>query len=754
MLKSFPSWCCGLLILMASAHATAQARITIIPKPQRLELGEGSYRLDAHSGIVAPGDARAREIASFLRDAIRTQTGIKLAEGRHAHGILLAIDPSVQGKEAYRLSVTTRGVTIRAATNQGLFWGVQTLRQLLPPEGRASTMLPVVRIDDAPAFAYRGFMLDVSRHFYPVAFIKKQLDLLSYYKINTLHWHLTDDQGWRIAIRRYPKLTSVGAWRIEADGSRYGGFYTPAQIRDVVEYARRRNIMVIPEIEMPGHSMAALVSYPELSCTRQLLIVPTTWGVFKDIDCVGDKGTFTFLRNVLDEVMAMFPAPYVHIGGDEAPKDRWKDCVSCQALMHEQGMKDEEGLQSYFIKYIQRYLASKGRVLVGWDEILEGGADTSAIIEIWRGDDEARKALLNGNRIIIAGPFYLDSPLEKLTVQSIFRTDIAGRTSSPGSPATPADDAVFAAHRAQILGAEAPLWSERANPFNAESKMYPRLQAFAENLWSGGAHDDAAYADFEHRLQGHYRWLDQQRVAYGTEDQPVVTYSETVNAHRDGWQLHAKRGFDDLQNHYTTDGTEPTAQSPSFGDTADVHQAGTLKVVPFRRGLRYDNASSFTLRDNFALGRPIAFTKPASSAYAPGNALVDGVSGSDDFHDGRWAAWHDSDLEATIDLQQNTTLHSIDVGFLQATGSRILLPQRVTFSVSLDGKRWTQRYVAEPRADLSDAKPLLRRVEFSAVKPVVARYIRVVADKVGSLPETFPDGDKNIWLFADEILVR
>ena len=744
MLKSLLACCVGASILMTSFCASAE--ISIIPEPQHVEAGHGSYRLDANTGIDAPGDARAREIVSFLRDAVRDQTGIRLSESTHAHGIVLAIDPSVKGDEAYRLSVTPRGVIIQASTDKGLFWGVQTLRQLLPLEHGAPAAIPAVQIEDAPAFAYRGFMLDAGRHFYPVSFIKKQLDLLSYYKINTFHWHLTEDQGWRLQINRYPKLTSTGAWRTEADGSRYGGFYTQAEARDVVDYARQRNIMVIPEIEMPGHSVAALSSYPELSCTKQPIPVPTTWGVFKDIDCVGDKGTFAFLQNVLDEVMTLFPSPYVHIGGDETPKDRWKDCASCQALMHDQGLKDEEGLQSYFIKHIQSYLTSKGKILIGWDEILEGGADKNAIIEIWRGDDEARKALENGNRIIIAGPFYIDAPLDKLTVRDIYRTDITHST-------TPEDDAVITSHRAQILGAEAPLWSERANPFNAESKMYPRLLAFAENLWRSGMHDDTAYADFQRRLHAQYPWLDAQQVAYGPEDRPVVDYSMTVNAHNGGWQLHAKRGFDGLQNHYTTDNTEPTAQSPSFGDEVDIQQIGTLKVVPFRNGLRYDNATSFTLTNNRALGKPITFVEPASPHYASGDVLVDGVMGGEDFHDGRWAGWYDSDVDASIDLQQDTTFHTIDVRFLLAPNSRIVLPGQVTFFTSSDGKHWVQRYTDTPATDLSSPMRS-QQIDFRSVKPIKARYVRIKAERPQSVPATFPEGAKNIWLFADEILIQ
>ena len=462
------------------------AGVSIIPAPQHLQPGQGSYRLDAHTRLEAPNDARGREIAAFLREAIRAQTGIAVHEGAAAHGIVLKLDPAVQGDEAYRLAVAPQQVTISAATDKGLFWGVQTLRQLLPLEKAAHVEIPAVRIEDAPAYPWRSVMLDVSRHFYPVGFVEKQLDLLSYYKINTFHWHLTDDQGWRIEIKRYPKLTSVGAWRTEADGTRYGGFYTQAQIREVVDYARRRNITVIPEIEMPGHSVAAIAAYPELSCDKKQVAVTTAWGVHKNIDCVGDEGTFTFIENVLDEVLPLFPSRYVHIGGDEVPKVAWHDCASCQALMHKLGLKDEDGLQSYFIRRIQRWLEGKGKTLVGWDEILEGGADTQAVIEAWRGADEQAKALANGNRVVVAGPFYIDRALDSLTVKDVFHTDIAD-DSGPGD--AKADAAVFAAHRAQLLGGEAPLDRAHLDRLAALIARYEPA-VFSEHLaWSshGGA---------------------------------------------------------------------------------------------------------------------------------------------------------------------------------------------------------------------------------------------------------------------------
>jgi len=726
------------------------AGVAIIPEPQHLQLEQGSYRLDAHTRVEAPKNARGREIAAFLRDAVRVQTGIALREGGAAHGIVLKLDPAVQGDEAYRLAVTPQQVTISASADKGLFWGVQTLRQLLPMTKAAQVEIPAVRIEDAPTYPWRGVMLDVSRHFYPVSFVEKQLDLFSYYKINTFHWHLTDDQGWRIEIKRYPKLTSVGAWRTEADGTRYGGFYTQAQIREVVDYARRRNITVIPEIEMPGHSVAAIAAYPELSCSKKQVAVTTAWGVHKNIDCVGDEGTFTFIENVLDEVLPLFPSKYVHIGGDEVPKVAWHDCASCQALMHKLGLKDEDGLQSYFIKRIQKYLEGKGKTLVGWDEILEGGADTQAVIEAWRGADEQAKALANGNRVVVAGPFYMDNPLNQLTVQQVFRTDIANDSQPTDAKA---DAAVFAAHRAQLLGAEAPLWSERANPYNAESKLYPRVLAFAESLWRGNAHDDAAWADFHQRLQAQYPQLDAWHVAYGPEDRAVVKYSIAADA-QGGWQLHAQRGFDDLVNHYTLDGGTPTASSPLFTDEATLHHAGTLKVVPFRKGLRYDNPTSFTLVDNLATGKPLSLVQPLSPKYAPASALTDGVLGGDDFHNGQWSGWNDADVDAAIDLRKPTAIHAIAVDFLQDTGSRILPPQRVGFQVSSDGKRWTTVDAERPKADVMDSSPHVFHVVFKPAKPLDARYVRIVANRYAALPAGFPNGAANTWLFADEILVK
>ena len=415
-----------MLGLLPPCAAVAQTSWNIVPQPDRIEPGSGRFVLGPNVRILTPDDARAKEIGAFLRTSVKDQTGLALrvaqkpSRGRH---IELHLDPAVQGDEAYRLSVAPQRVLITASSESGLFWGVQTLRQLLPQQHAGALAIPALRIDDAPHYAWRGVMLDVARHFLPVPQVERQIDLLSRYKLNVLHWHLTDDQGWRIRIDKYPKLTDVGAWRTEADGSRSGGFYTKQQIREVVEYARQRNVMVVPEIEMPGHASAAIAAYPELSCPKQPIQVPATWGVFADIYCVGDEATFSFLHDVLDEVAALFPAPYIHIGGDEVPKQQWLGSVSSQGRMREQHLADGGALQSYFVKRIQRDLAARGKTLVGWDEILEGGADRDAIVEMWRGDAEATKALANGNRVIVAGPFYIDTPIEDLTLQDIYRTN-------------------------------------------------------------------------------------------------------------------------------------------------------------------------------------------------------------------------------------------------------------------------------------------------------------------------------------------
>lgn len=729
------------LVALASAWATlAQAALPLVPYPSHVEEGKGSFVLDKQVGIDAPTDARSKEIAGFLHDAIAEQVGIDLPEhaarkGRH---IVLKLDPAVVGDEAYRLDVTPRGIAISASTGKGLFWGVQTLRQLLPatPAQETKVSIPAVRIEDVPAFVYRGHMLDVGRHFYPVAFIKKQLDLMSYYKLNTFRWHLTEDQGWRIEIRQYPKLTEVGAWRTEPDGSRHGGFYTQDQVREIVEYARQRNIMVIPEIEMPGHSSAAIAAYPELSCAKKPIKVPSGWGVFSDVFCPPDENVYIFLQNVLDEVLPLFPSPYVHIGGDEVPAGAWAHCEACDKLIRDQDLGDEKGLQSYFVRRMQVYLAGKGKTMIGWDEILEGGVDASAVVEVWRGDEGAGKALANGNRIINASPYYLDTPLSRLTVEKLYLTDPLGESGQ--------------ARREQVLGAEAPLWSERADPTNAEVRLYPRLIAFAERLWRGGTADAASYADFHQRLQAQYPRLDAWQVGYGPEDRNVAEYAMSINARHDGWQLQAQRGFADVANHYTVDGSEPTASSPSFTDTLALSAPGTLRVVPFRKGRAYDHPHSFQLERGPAFGATASYDPAPSPTYSQHGAaaLTDGVLGGENFKDGTWLGWEEADPRLTVDLGSATDVREISVGVLQQADSWIWWPRKVRFSVSDDQQHWKTLREVKVTPIATDSLGHVQLVAFTAAKPIHTRYVRAEITRHPA------QDDRHTWTFVDELIVH
>ncbi len=721
-------------VLFFSAFA-ARAQIDVIPQPQHVETGDGVFVLDRHAAIAAPGDARAREIAGFLRDSIRAQTHIDLrivpAKQDRAR-IAMRIDPAVAGDEAYRLMVTPMRIEIAASGDRGLFWGVQTLRQLLAHKA-AHWVIPAVRIDDAPAYPWRGAMLDVARHFFPVEYVEKQIDLMSYYKLDVFHWHLTDDQGWRIQIERYPKLTDIGAWRTEADGRRYGGYYTQDQIREVVEYARQRNIMVVPEIEMPGHTSAAIAAYPELSCSGKRIEVPVTWGVFGNADCVGRDGTFEFLQNVLDEVIALFPSPYIHIGGDEVPADVWQDCDACRRLAKTQGLQGEEGLHGYFVERIRKYLASRSKTLIGWDEILEGHLDPNAVVEMWRGDSASEQALANGNRVIVAQPFYFDTPIDDMTLQDVYRTDAFA-------------DPAYAAHGTQVLGAEAPLWTERVTPLNGEAMFYPRLMAFAERLWNPQAHD---YSDFHRRVQTQYPWLAAQRIAYGPEDRDIVNYRLSYNADHGRWRVRAARGFDDLQLHYTTDGSEPAMQSPWFDEVLDLYAPpATLKIAPFRDGMQYHDAAVFRFAgDNLALGKPVTYSTSPAAQYS--GAVNDGILGSTDFRDGNWAGWQGEDMDVVIDLQQPTPLHSIDARFLQESDAWILLPRDVGFATSDDGAHWKTLQTIPLDPDPGDARTSIRDVTYALPQPATARYLRVTAARYGK-----PVADLQTWVFCDEIIVQ
>jgi len=511
----------------------------LIPYPQNVEAREGSFAFNDATEIRLsdPSNESVQAVASHLAAMLRRSSGFDLPISENAatqsstNTIILSSTRINTGDESYRLTVTPETVSLTAPAPVGLFRGIQTLRQLLPvdverpfPDDTAvDWSIPTLEIDDTPRFSYRGMHLDVGRHFFPVSFVKKYIDLLAMYKMNTFHWHLTDDQGWRIEIKKYPRLTEVGAYRKETileknfdpyvgDGEPYGGFYTQDEIREVVAYARERFITVIPEIEMPGHSMAALAAYPELACTEGPFEVATRWGVFEDIFCPKEE-TFQFLEDVLTETMDLFPSIYIHIGGDEAPKNRWEESQVAQVLIEREGLADEHELQSYFIRRIERFLLDHGRRLIGWDEILEGGLAPEATVMAWRGTEGGIEAARQGHDVIMTPTdycyldYYQGDPDEEplaiggnLPLEKVYSLE-------------PVPEALTPEEARHILGAQGNVWTEyMKTPDYVEYMVMPRMLALSEVVWS--PKEGRNFDGFMKRLQPHLKRLDVLGVNY------------------------------------------------------------------------------------------------------------------------------------------------------------------------------------------------------------------------------------------------
>jgi hexosaminidase len=572
--------------LNMDARAT-QMPMAIIPRPVKLETGDGVFTLT--SSTVISSAPETSPSARVLADMLDQPTGFNLetTNGAPVRGSCIRLEAAppdaTLGNEGYTLEVTPKDVLIRAKGAAGFFYAFETLRQLLPPqaladqpqEGVAWTM-PCVKIEDYPRFAWRGLMLDVARHFESPEFVKDLLDVMAFYKLNVFHWHLTDDQGWRIEIKRYPKLMEIGSRRSQTgnDKTPHSGFYTQAEIRDIVAYAQARNITIVPEIEMPGHSVAALAAYPELSCRGGPFKVAQTWGVMHDVYCAGNETTFIFLENVLTEILDLFPGKYVHIGGDECPKDRWRECAKCQARIKAEGLKDEDELQSYFISRISRFLVSKGRRPVGWDEILEGGLPEGTTVMSWHEDSGAIAAADAGHDAVMApeSQTYFDYYQSRdiaheprasdgyLPLQAVYDFEVLPEELK-------GDEA------AHILGGQAQLWGEYMP--NAAQVMYmafPRATALAETLWTPACEKD--YADFMARLQMHRAKLDAMKIHYHPFENAAVFGEWKPN---EIGERFVRREWD-LTPYLTKAGTcEVTFQYSSGAHRLDISKAELLE---------------------------------------------------------------------------------------------------------------------------------------------------------------------------------
>ncbi|UEG54085.1 family 20 glycosylhydrolase [Mucilaginibacter daejeonensis] len=581
-----------------SLGQSVSTKFPLVPYPQKLVEGKGMFTGNARTVIILPANGHYAQEAELLNELLLKKLKITAkSSGNTDNCIRFIEDPTIVTNEGYQLQITPSFVNIKAKNGAGIFHAIETIRQLLPASvddraqvSPAQWILPAVTIDDAPVYAWRGMHLDVSRHFFSIAYLKKFIDLLALYKFNKFHLHLTDDQGWRIEIKKYPKLTSEGAWRtfnnqdsvymkkaaenpdmaidpkhiIKKGGKTlYGGFYTQAQMKDVVAYALARHIDIIPEIDMPGHMMAAINSYPFLTCNGE-----NKWGeLFTKPICPCNESTFEFAQNIFDEIMQIFPSEYIHIGGDEVDRTDWGRSEECKAFMEKEGIKDLAALQSYFIDRMEKYFNSKGRKLIGWDEILEGGISPTALVMYWRTwvPKAPVEAAKNGNQVIMSpgSPLYFDTPPDRNSLENVYNFD-------------PIPKGLNATERKGIIGAQANLWTEYVPTENRADYMYmPRMTALAENLWSA-QHDLTSY---QQRLQVHYKRLDGLHVNYRLPDLDGLVEQSVFT---DKAVLQVKPPLPGTVIRYTLDGSLPKSTSPVLSKPITITRSLYIRLAAFR----------------------------------------------------------------------------------------------------------------------------------------------------------------------------
>ena len=752
--------CMTILLLHTSCFQQKNDPVkpAILPIPVSQNITGGHFTLNSNTQLVYETDFK--QVAEFLKSYLENGSTIKLKATESAHKISFLKDEKITNKEGYELTVSKTGITISASTATGAFYGVQSLRQLIPIQFEngsyegSEVAIQNIEIKDAPQFKYRGMHLDVGRHFFSVDFIKKYIDMMSMLKMNTFHWHLTEDQGWRIEIKKYPKLKEIAAYRKETlighysdqpqkyDGKEYGGYYTQEQVKDIVKYAGDRQIDVIPEIEMPGHSVAAISAYPELGCTGKQIDVATKWGIFDDIYCTKES-TFKFLENVLDEVMELFPSKYIHIGGDEAPKTNWKSCPNCQKLIKKEGLKDEHGLQSYFITRMEKYINSKGKQIIGWDEILEGGLAPNATVMSWRGINGAVTAAKQHHDVILTpgSHCYFDHyqstnenepvaiggflPLEKVYSFNPIPAELTKEESK------------------YVLGAQGNVWTEYMQTEDkVEYMMFPRIVALSEVVWSKPENKD--YESFKSRLIQYQKRLDMLDVNYANH---LYEISGKLNTNKEGLSYTLEASSKDQSILYTTDGTVPTIDSPIYSEPISLEETSTIKAASFNTTKIISSVFSETITTHKAVGKKVTLSIEPNSKYNAGGAkaLINGISGNNKrYGDKEWLGFDGEDVEITIDLEKETAIKSISMRFHNGKGQWIYAPKSI--EINIDG---TDKPVIKQLLKSTD---LL--VNFNVDLNTTTRFITLKINNYGVIPDGKQGAGHKAWLFVDEIIVE
>lgn len=766
----------GILALMALVFSCnpkqEAADYRVVPLPKEITANTGKpFVLDNKVKILYPeGDADMKRNAEFLADYIKASTGKVLVTepgNEGANSIVLSLGLPHENPDAYQLKVTEQGVNITAPTAAGVFYGIQTLRKSLPVVKETQVVLPQVVVNDEPRFRHRGMMLDVARHFFSLDSIKRYIDLMALHNINRFHWHITDDQGWRIEIKKYPELTQIGSKRSETvighntgkyDGIPYGGFYTQEEAREIVAYARDRFITVIPEIDMPGHMQGALAAFPDMGCTGGPYEVWKMWGVSEDVLCAGNPKTLEFVKNVLSELLGIFPSEYIHVGGDECPKTQWAKCPKCQAKINSLKLKadkhhsKEEQLQSYFISEVEKFLNAHGRQIIGWDEILEGGLAPNATVMAWRGVNEGVKAVKLQHDVIMVPTSYLyfdyyqakGKEQEPMAIGGYVPLEKVYSFDPVPANLTPEE----AKH---IIGTQANLWTEYITSFrHVEYMVLPRMDALAEVQWVEPAQKN--YEDFLSRMPKMFDIYD----IYGHN------YARHLFDINGDFTPNAQEGTLDVtlstlgkaDIHYTLDGSEPSEASPKYTEPLKIKENCTLKAVAIRPS---GNSRVLTEKINLnkATLKPITMLQPVNKQYGFKGAptLVDGLQGSFNYKTGRWIAFYGNDMEAMIDLQQPTEISSAEIATCVEKGDWIFDARGFAVEVSEDGKNFTQVAAEE--------YPVMKRDDRNGIynhkltfDPVSPRYVKVIAQSERQIPE-WHGGKGNLgFLFVDEIVLN
>jgi hexosaminidase len=748
------------LLSQDSIMAQKQNNLPLIPLPEKLVIGNGSFEIN-ESTVLFSHDENALKDLNFLQSYIvdRYNITLKATIGSAQKKSVFVKHNSSMKPDEYTLYVDSLNIKIEGGTGAGVFYGIQTLIQLLPAGRTTKLTVAAVEISDQPRFSWRGMHLDVSRHFFTVKEVKKYLDYLAMYKMNTFHWHLTDDQGWRIEIKKYPKLTEISAFRSGTlighysqtperyDTIRYGGFYTQDEIKNVIEYAATRHIQIVPEIEMPGHALAALAAYPMLACTPGPFEVGKSWGVFKDVFCPSEI-TFNFLQDVLTEVSELFPGKYIHIGGDECPKDRWKESSFCQELMKKEGLKDEHELQSYFVQRMGKFLQTKNKKLIGWDEILEGGIAEDATIMSWRGYAGGVTAAKQKHDVVMTPTAYCyfdyyqsASPNEPLAIGGYLPLNMVYRF-EPVADVLTADEAKY------ILGTQGNIWTEYIDNWKKlEYMAMPRMAALAEVAWTKKELKD--YDRFARRLSSHTKLLSFLNVNYSKAFYDIST-RVTPNGNR-GINVELLCNYPNGQIHYTTNMSEPNATSPVYATKFNFDQSMMLKAALFEGRQMKGNVFSQKYLVNYATGKEVTLKDQPDPEYSKGGAftLVNGIVGNLPWNGNDWLGFQKTGMDATIDLEMVREITQVNVDVLNDSVSWIYPPASIEVLVSEDNLEFTS--VGKLNANEIKKSGRLTSIKFAKRS---ARYVKVIATTKGKIEVGAPGAGNDAWIMIDEIQVN